>query len=93
LRPRERDLAKGEVVEATFTALLVPDEEEGGYVVSFPAIPDLATQGETVEEARAMAEECLRGYLGVLKDKGRPLPKEKRSSSGEGRGLESKITV
>jgi antitoxin HicB len=58
----------------TFTAVIEPDEEDGGYVVTFPAIPDLATQAETVEEARLMAEDCLRGYLEVLRETGRPLP-------------------
>jgi antitoxin HicB len=58
----------------TFTAVIEPDEEDGGYVVTFPAIPDLATQGETLAEARLMAEDCLRGYLEVLRETGRPLP-------------------
>jgi antitoxin HicB len=58
----------------TFTAVIEPDEEEGGYFVTFPAIPDLATQAETIEEARMMAEDCLRGYLEVLRESGRPLP-------------------
>jgi antitoxin HicB len=57
----------------TFTAVVEPDED-GGYVVTFPAIPDLATQGETLEEARLMAEDCLRGYLEVLRETGRPMP-------------------
>ena len=57
----------------TFTAVIEPDED-GGYVVTFPAIPDLATQGETLAEARLMAEECLRGYLEVLRETGRPMP-------------------
>ena len=50
--------------------------EEGGYIVTFPAIPDLATQGETLEEARAMAEDCLRAYLESLQKDGEPLPYE-----------------
>jgi predicted RNase H-like HicB family nuclease len=58
----------------TFTAVIEPDQEEGGYIVTFPAIPDLATQGETLAEARLMAEDCLRGYLEVLRETGRPLP-------------------
>ena len=58
----------------TFTAVIEPVEEDGGYVVTFPAIPNLATQGETLEEARRMAEDCLRGYLEVLQETGRPLP-------------------
>ncbi len=61
-------------VEYTFTAVFEP-AEEGGYVVTFPAIPNLATQGETLEEAREMAADCLQGYLETLQELGRPLPK------------------
>ena len=57
----------------TFTAVFEP-AEEGGYVVIFPAIPNLATQGETLDEARATAEDCLRCYLERLAADGRPLP-------------------
>ena len=34
-------------------------EKEGGYVVTFRDIPEAITQGETVEEALAMAAEAL----------------------------------
>jgi len=50
--------------------LAPPEEEEGGYVVTFPAIPDLATQGETLEEAREMAQDALRCYLEALQKDG-----------------------
>ncbi len=60
-------------LEYTFTAVFEP-AEEGGYVVFFPAIPNLATQGETLEEAREMAEDCLRCYLEGLRKDGLPLP-------------------
>jgi antitoxin HicB len=56
----------------TFTAVFEP-AEEGGYVVTYPAIPNLATQGETLDEARAMAEDCLRCYVEGLAADGRPL--------------------
>ncbi len=59
-------------VEYTYTVLFEP-AEEGGYVVTFPAIPTLATQGETLEEAREMAADCLQGYLETLQELGRPL--------------------
>jgi predicted RNase H-like HicB family nuclease len=70
---RAKSSATGAAVRS-FTAVIEPDEADGGYVVTFPAIPDLATQGETLEEARRMAEDCLRGYLEVLRETGRPLP-------------------
>ncbi len=57
-----------------FTAVIKPDREDGGYIVTFPALPDLATQGETIEEARWMAEDCLRGYLDALRATDRALP-------------------
>ncbi len=57
----------------TFTAVFEP-AEEGGFVVTFPAIANLATQGETLEEARIMAEDCLRCYLEAVAADGRPLP-------------------
>ena len=65
-------------MQLTFTAVFEP-AEEGGYVVTFPAIRDLATQGETLDEARLMAEDCLRCYLeGLAKDR-RPLPEGEAS--------------
>ena len=50
--------------------------EEGGFVVTFPAIPGLATQGETLEEARTMAADCLRAYLESLEKDGEAPPFE-----------------
>ena len=49
----------------SFTMLFEP-AEEGGYVVTCPALPGLVTEGDTIEEARRMAEDALRGYLESL---------------------------
>lgn len=59
--------------ERTFTAVFEPCEE-GGFVVSFPAFPDLMTQGETLEEARAMGADLLALHLGMLRERGVALP-------------------
>jgi predicted RNase H-like HicB family nuclease len=59
----------------SYTAVFEP-AEEGGFVVTFPAIPGLATQGETLEEAQAMAADCLRAYLESLAMDGEPPPYE-----------------
>ena len=61
--------------ELSYTAVFEP-AEEGGYVVTFPVIPGLSTQGETMEEARGMAEDCLRAYLESLAKDGEPMPYE-----------------
>jgi predicted RNase H-like HicB family nuclease len=70
-----------------YTAAFEP-AEEGGYIVTFPAIPGLATQGETLIEARAMAADCLRAYLESLHKDGEPLPYE----APEGR-ITERLTV
>ncbi len=48
--------------------------EEGGYVVTCPALPGLVTEGDTIEEARAMAAEAIRGYLESLAKDGLTAP-------------------
>ena len=59
--------------EYTYTAEFEP-AEEGGYVVRFPSLPSLVTEGETLEEARAMAEDLLTSYLELLRERGKPIP-------------------
>ncbi len=66
------------VKEQTYTVHLEP-AEEGGYVVSVPALPGCVTQGETYEEALAMAKECISGFLEALVKAGQPIPKEPKS--------------
>jgi predicted RNase H-like HicB family nuclease len=58
-----------------YTVLFEP-AEEGGYVVSCPSLPGLVTEGGTLEEARAMAADAVRGYLEALAKDGRPIPRE-----------------
>jgi len=60
----------------TFTMLFEP-AEEGGYVVTCPALPGLVTEGDTLEEARHMAEDALRGYLESLLEDGQSIPPNK----------------
>ena len=59
--------------EYSYTVLFEP-AEEGGFVVTCPALPGVVTQGETLEEARAMAEDAIRGYLESLQKDGLPIP-------------------
>ena len=60
----------------TFTMLFEP-AEEGGFVVTCPALPGLVTEGDTMEEARNMAEDALRLYLETLIEDGMPIPSDK----------------
>lgn len=63
--------------EYNFTVLYEP-AEEGGYVVTCPALPGLVTEGDTLEEARAMAEDAIRAYLESLRKDGLPVPEDKK---------------
>ncbi len=53
--------------------VVIVAEPEGGYSVFVPELPSVATQGETIEEARANAQEAIEGYLEVMHD-GLPIP-------------------
>lgn len=60
----------------SYTVLFEP-AEEGGYVVYVPALSGCVTQGDTFEEARMMAEDAIRLYVGTLKDLGEDIPVER----------------
>ena len=50
-------------------------DEGGGYLVEYPEIPGLMSDGETIEEAIANGKEALRDCLDVFKESGRKAPK------------------
>ena len=64
----------------TYTIVLTPDLEDGGYVVTVPALPEVATQGETREEAIAMARDAIEGYLALLAEDGEEIPDDPAES-------------
>jgi antitoxin HicB len=59
----------------TYTIQLEPDDG-GGFNVYVPALPGCVTQGETFQEAVAMAQEAIQGYLEALAKQGEPIPEE-----------------
>lgn len=61
--------------EYKYTVIFEP-AEEGGYVVHIPALDNLVTEGDTLEEAKAMAKDAIKGYLEVLKKNGFDIPTE-----------------
>lgn len=60
-----------------YTIILHPDPEEGGYTVTVPALPGCITQGETLEEAIAMAKDAIRLHIESLIAEGEPVPEER----------------
>ena len=51
--------------------------EEGGFWAEVPALPGCFTQGETIEELAAIAEETIEGFVKGLIKRNQPVPIEK----------------
>ena len=60
-------------MEYGYTTLFEP-MPEGGFNVLVPAIPEICTYGETLEEAREMARDAIRCYLESALETGEPIP-------------------
>jgi antitoxin HicB len=54
--------------------LILTVQPEGGYTVTSPALPELITEGETVEEALAHVQDALAAVVEIYEDLGKPLP-------------------
>jgi len=59
-----------------YTIILEPDDEEGGYTVTVPALPGCITQGETISQCIERAREAIQGYIESLEAAGEPVPEE-----------------
>src|SRR6266516_4407588 len=59
-----------------YTVLLHPDEEEGGFTVTVPALPGIVTEGDTLEEALEMVRDAIALYLEDLTADGEAIPTE-----------------
>ncbi len=60
----------------TYSVLLEPDPERGGFTATVPAIPEVVTEGDDEAHALAMAREAIELYLRYADEKGLPLPVE-----------------
>ena len=57
----------------TYTFAFDP-EPEGGFTVTCPALPGLVTYGETLEVAKAMAQDAMDGLIEVMLELGERVP-------------------
>lgn len=55
-----------------YPVVLTPDT--GGYVVTFPDVPEAMTQGDSYDEAMEMAKDALESGLEFYTEKGQPFP-------------------
>jgi len=63
--------------EYSFFIVLEP-QEGGGFTVLVPALPEVATEGDTESEALANAEEAIRAVLAYRRDNGIGIPPDAR---------------
>ena len=61
------------MTEYKFT-ILIERQPEGEYLVSVPALPGCYTEGQTLEEARSMAQDAIQVYCASLRKHGEPIP-------------------
>ncbi len=60
--------------EYLYTVIFEP-AIEGGFTVHIPAL-NIVTEGDTMEEADAMADDAIRGYMEVCREMGWAIPTE-----------------
>lgn len=60
--------------------LVLQPQPEGGYTITSPLLPELVTEGDTVEEALANVQDAVDAVIELYEDTGRPLPRSLRQA-------------
>lgn len=55
--------------------LVLEPQPEGGYTVTSPLLPELVTEGETLDEALENVKDALLAVIEPYEDLGRPIPR------------------
>jgi len=63
-----------------YSALFTPDPEAGGFVVTFPDLPEAITEGATEAEAMLYAADAVATSLSVYMDRGMDIPTPRKVS-------------
>jgi antitoxin HicB len=54
--------------------LVLTPQPEGGFTVTSPVLPELVSEGDTIEEALENVKDALKAVVETYEDLGRPLP-------------------
>ena len=57
----------------SFSVILEP-QQDGGFTVLVPALPEIVTEGDTEQEALANAEEAIRAIVAYRRENGIAIP-------------------
>lgn len=66
-----------------FPVQLIPDEEDGGYVVTFRDLPEAITQGDSIAECLMEAVDCLEEAIAARIDDNKDIPQPSVLQAGE----------
>jgi antitoxin HicB len=58
----------------SYPVVLIPDDIDGGFVVTFPDVPEAITQGDEVPDALAQAADALEEAMAGRIRRGDPIP-------------------
>ena len=53
----------------------LPEEDGGGFLITFPDLPGCMADGESMEETIANGREAFVAWISAVADMGRPVPK------------------
>jgi antitoxin HicB len=54
--------------------LILTPQPEGGYTVTSPLLPELITEGDSLDEALENVKDALMAVIEIYQDLGKPLP-------------------
>lgn len=67
----------------SYPVVLTPDPDEGGFVVTFPDLPEAITQGEQAAEALAQASDALEEAMAGRIRRGDDIPEPSKPTPGQ----------
>ena len=62
--------------------LILTAQPEGGFTVTSPVLPELLTEGDTIEEAVENVHDALEAVIEIYEDLKKPLPANLRQDPG-----------
>lgn len=69
--------------EFAYPVSLTPDETDGGFVVTFPDVPEAITQGNDITDALAQAADALEEAIAGRIRRGDLIPEPSKAGSNQ----------
>lgn len=74
--------------------IVMTPQPEGGFTVTSPLLPELLTEGDSLDEALENVKDALAAVIEIYEDTGRPFPLSARCSAKSGPvSFEALVTV